>query len=119
MYALITRGMKRVTVSLEPEHIEAIDSVQEEGKAESKSEAVRHIINRYEEQQQEYEQLHTDYERVKNEKQTIIEQREENTELVEYVEREKDMQERYREAGIMTKAKWAIFGMDSSDDGGD
>jgi Arc/MetJ-type ribon-helix-helix transcriptional regulator len=108
--------MQRVTVTLEPEQLETISDVQEEGKAESKSEAVRHIIQRYEEQQQEYEELHTEYERVKNEKKTIIEQREENTELVEYVEREKDMQERYREAGIMTKAKWAIFGMDSSDD---
>ena len=107
--------MQRVTVTLEPEQLETISDVQEEGEAESKSEAVRHIIQRYEEQQQEYEELHTEYERVKNEKQVMIEQREENTELVEYVEREKDLQEQYREAGIVTKAKWAIFGMDSDD----
>jgi Ribbon-helix-helix protein, copG family. len=58
------------------------------------------------------DELETEVERLKNEKQVIIEQRSENSELVEYVEQEKNLQEQYRRAGILTKAKWSLFGMD-------
>jgi|APHM01.1.fsa_nt_gi Ribbon-helix-helix protein, copG family. len=58
------------------------------------------------------DELETEIERLKNEKQVIIEQRSENTELVEYVEQERNLQEQYRKAGIITKAKWSLFGMD-------
>lgn len=56
--------------------------------------------------------LETEIEQLKNEKQVLVNQREDNTELMEYVEREKDLQEKYRKAGLLTKTKWAIFGMD-------
>jgi len=40
----------------------------------------------------------------------ILEQREENTELVKYVEDER----RFRHAGLLTRAKWWLRGMDAS-----
>jgi len=37
-------------------------------------------------------------------------------ELVEYVDKQKSAQERWREAGILGKAKYSIFGMSSDDE---
>jgi len=34
-----------------------------------------------------------------------------NSEIVEYVEEEKTAQQRWRQAGLLTKAKWSVFGM--------
>jgi len=63
----------------------------------------------------EIDDLETDVERLQNEKQQILEQREQHTELVRAVEREKTLQERKAQAGLATRAKWAIFGMDDED----
>jgi len=38
-----------------------------------------------------------------------------NSEIVEYVEEEKTAQQRWRQAGLLRKAKWSVFGMDSDD----
>jgi metal-responsive CopG/Arc/MetJ family transcriptional regulator len=115
--------VEKIAVSLPKQYLYEIEAWQRIHDIDSRSAAIRDIIDEYDNLRNEYDQLHTEYEEierelesVKNEKRTLIEQREENTELVEYVEREKDMQERYREAGIVTKAKWAIFGMDSNDE---
>ena len=118
--------MKRVTVSLEEEHVETIDDFQEANDLDSTSEAVRRLLDAYEDLQTDYEDLHTDYEelqteveRVKNEKRLILEEREEKNELVEYVEEERTVEQRWREAGLATRLRWKVFGMDSTDDGDD
>jgi Arc/MetJ-type ribon-helix-helix transcriptional regulator len=61
------------------------------------------------------EDLETELERVKNEKRLLLEQREEKKELVRYVERERDVEERWRKAGVLTKTKWKLFGMPDED----
>jgi hypothetical protein len=99
--------MKRVTVSLEPEHVEMLEERDES----SRSEALRGILDEYEELQREYEDLHTECERLRNEKRTILEQREEHDELVRYVEEERTIEQRKREAGLAKRAKWWAFGM--------
>jgi hypothetical protein len=48
---------------------------------------------------------------VKREKRQVLQQREEHTDLVKAVERERTIQERKAEAGIVTRAKWLITGM--------
>ena len=63
----------------------------------------------------EIDDLETDVERLQNEKQQILEQREEHSELVRAVERERTLQERKAQAGLATRAKWAIFGMDDEE----
>jgi len=46
--------------------------------------------------------------RLPGTKRIILEQREENTELVKYVEDER----RFRHAGLLTRAKWWLTDMD-------
>ncbi|ADJ16821.1 ribbon-helix-helix protein, CopG family [Halalkalicoccus jeotgali] len=79
-------------------------------------------IRDYEEQIRDYEEritdLETENERIHNEKRLILEQREENTELVEYVEEQRELtqyQERRQrlldEANILRRWKWKLTGV--------
>lgn len=52
--------MKKVSVSLEPSHIDLLDERQEEGDAGSRSAALRDTLD-------EYEDLHTEYETLRTE----------------------------------------------------
>lgn len=112
MHRDATMHMGRITFTTDDEHEQIVSEVQAENDVESQSAAVRECISRYADLQQEVDELETELERVKNEKQTIIEQREENKELVEYVQQEKSAEQRWREAGITTRMKWRLFGMD-------
>jgi predicted RNase H-like nuclease (RuvC/YqgF family) len=60
--------------------------------------------------------LQSEIDRLKNEKAAIINQREENKELVRYVENERTAEQRWREAGLLTRAKWKVFGMDTDEE---
>ena len=118
--------MKRVTVSLEEEYVEAIEEFQEANDLDSRSEAVRRLLDAYEDLNADYEELHKQYEeaqteaeRLRNEKRLILKDREEKQELVEYVEEERTVEQRWREAGLATRLRWKVFGMDSTDDGDD
>ena len=114
--------MKKVTVSLEEAQLERLEEIQQDGDANSRSEAVRRLFAKYDQLQEEYEQLHTKYESLQSELEQerektkrILQQREENTELVKYVEQERTHEQRWREAGIGTRLKWRLFGMDTDD----
>jgi chromosome segregation ATPase len=74
--------------------------------------AVAEREGRIENLEAEVAELETDVERLQNEKRQILQQREEHTELVRQVERERSLQERKAEAGLGQRVKWAIFGMD-------
>ncbi|SIR97259.1 hypothetical protein SAMN05421858_4871 [Haladaptatus litoreus] len=68
------------------------------------------VRERYEERLTEKDR---EIDRLKNEKRTILAQREENKELVEYVEQEKSLQERRierQDAPIWKRMKWWITG---------
>jgi len=57
---------------------------------------------------------------VQNEKKRILEQREENKELRRYVEDKRSVaqaEQEYRQASILTRAKWKITGMPSAEEG--
>lgn len=79
-------------------------------------------IRDYEEQIRDYEErianLETENERIRNEKRLILKQREENTELVEYVEEQRELtkyQERRQrlldDANILRRWKWKLTGV--------
>ena len=111
--------MKKVTVSLRDEQLERLSQRQEEGDADSRSDALRQILDEYEDLHTEYEQLHTQCEELReelkqerNRNKMILEQREEHTELVKYVQEERTAEQKWREAGIGQRLKWKIFGMD-------
>jgi len=104
--------MQRVTVKLEEETIEVLDELAEQQDV-SRSEVIRKTLAdglKMDDLRAEYEseiaELERDVDRLRNEKQTLIEQRETTTELVEYVEEERS----YRSAPIWRRAKWWVLG---------
>lgn len=115
--------MKRLTVSLEPEHIDRLDDLQDEHDVDSRSAALRRLFAEYEELQAEYEELNTEYEdlqteleRARRERRQLLEQREEHQELARYVQDERTAEQRWREASLATRIRWRLTGMPSDDD---
>lgn len=75
----------------------------------SKSEAIRTLLERG----LEYERIQTENERLQQSLQQLVQQREEHTELVEYVEEERSLQRRReerRDAPAWRRAKWWLLG---------
>jgi Arc/MetJ-type ribon-helix-helix transcriptional regulator len=95
--------MARLTVSLNEEEEEIIeDKVGDDGEYESKSEFVRMCIQDH----NRNDELETEVDRLRNQKQLILEQREETTSLKRYVEEERS----YRNASLPTRLRWWVFG---------
>lgn len=124
--------MQPTTVRLDDETLAEVDTEAKE-QGLSRSDYIRELIktrhdydrlqNDYEEQLRDYEQT---IERLQNEKRLILEQREEHTELVEYVEEERSMQrrredreQRRAQAGVLTRTKWWLTGMPDDDADGE
>ena len=115
----------RTTVSLDDELSEHVDAVRPPD-AESDAEAVRECVRRsqrVDDLETRVEELETEIEhkeariRELNNKLAEAHSRIDTTnEIVEYVENEKTAQERWREAGLLGKAKYTILGMPSGDD---
>jgi len=110
--------MKKVSVSLESHHVERLDERQENSDVDSRSGALRQILDEYDELRTECENLRaecddlrTDVERLQEEKRLILTNQDTKRELVEYVEEERNAEQQWREAGLLTKAKWSVFGM--------
>ena len=102
--------MTRLTVSVSDEEAEIIEELSgDDGPYESKSEAMRACIHSYE----KVKELQRENERLRREKRAIIEQRDEHTELVEYVEGERELQRMERErrnAPIWRRIRWLVLG---------
>jgi antitoxin component of RelBE/YafQ-DinJ toxin-antitoxin module len=80
----------------------------------TRSEAIRELLRRG----VEYDRVQTENDRLQRNLQQLIGQREEHTELVEYVEEERGIQQRReerRDAPLWRRARWFVFGR--SDDG--
>jgi hypothetical protein len=105
--------MGRITFTAEDEHEKIVSAVQAEDDVESQSAAVRECISRYEDLQHEVDALESEVNRLKNEKRLILEDRDEKAELVNYVEQERTAEQQWREAGLGTRLKWKLFGMDA------
>jgi len=114
----------RTSVSLPDElasYVGEVASSAGENNAEAIREALRHARHQEEhigdlEAEQErlqdrIDELETELDRVKNEKQLLLEEREEKNELVKYVEQERTVEQRWREATLTTRLKWRVFGM--------
>ena len=102
--------MKPTTVTLRESDLSLLNELSgDSGAYESRSEAIRAIIDGH----SEANELQTQVERLQREKRMILEQREENQELVSYVQREKAMQERREErtqANVIRRAWWWVAG---------
>ena len=75
---------QKISVSLRDEQVGRIDELE----YNSRSEAIRELVDRG----FEYEDLQQENERLRNEKQTILNQRNENKQLVEYLQKEREIQ---------------------------
>ncbi|MFC6764877.1 hypothetical protein [Natrinema soli] len=129
--------MGRVNATVRDEHLAQLEEIKESADSDiSDAEAVRHIFDtakqmnelerelrnvqathgqKLAELRNEYESritdLKTEIERLRNEKRTLINDREERTELVRYVEEERTLSKQKAQAGIATRAKWFVTGM--------
>jgi metal-responsive CopG/Arc/MetJ family transcriptional regulator len=81
--------MDKLSISLRDEQVRRIDELD----FKSRSEAIRELVDRG----FKYEEIERENERLRNEKQTILNQRNENRELVEYMQRERELQLEDRE----------------------
>jgi Arc/MetJ-type ribon-helix-helix transcriptional regulator len=57
--------MKKVSVSLEPDHVDRLNERQEDGDVSSRSAALREILDEYERVRTEYEDLRTECEELR------------------------------------------------------
>lgn len=78
---------------------------------ESLQEEYAALQEKYSELQVDFDELQTETDRLRREKRQILDQRKENTELAKYVEEERSLSRQRAEAGIATRAKWWLFGM--------
>lgn len=101
--------MQQMTVSLREDQKEQIENLVGKGNPyESKSEAMRGVIDEYNERGTQIERLQEENQRLKNERRTVIEDRQERGELREYIDEERT----WREQGIATRVRWWLFGKD-------
>lgn len=119
---VVLLSMQKVAVTVEDEHLYELKAMQYLHDCDSRSAAFRRLIAEYNKSQREYdslkseyEELQTELEAVKNERKTLIRDREEKQELVKYVEDERSHEQRWRQAGLLTKAKWSLFGMNDDE----
>jgi metal-responsive CopG/Arc/MetJ family transcriptional regulator len=107
--------MEKISVSLRPDQLERLETRVEETDADSRSAALRQLLDEYEDVTAECEELHTRCERLEREKRLVLEEREEKAELARYAEEQRTRQQRKDEAGLGTRAKWWLFGMSDSE----
>lgn len=88
--------------------------------ADERGVSVAEVLRERIEQGMDYDELKAENERLRNEKRTLVNQREEHGELVEYVEEERELRRRReeriqrreerRDAPAWKRAKWWLFG---------
>jgi uncharacterized protein YlxW (UPF0749 family) len=93
---------------LRDRHVDVLDEREDDDDRDvrSRSEAARELIDEYQDLQKQYEDLQNERDRLENRVMTLIDDRQERQELVRYV----DEEQRRREAGLVERAKWWIFG---------
>lgn len=107
--AVRTFTMPRLTITIDKEQAKLLETkTGDGGEYESKSEAVRDLIHRGERAEERIAELERERDRLERKLTAALETREEHTDLVRYVEEERS----YRQAGLVTRAKWWLFGMD-------
>ena len=107
----------RTTVSLDDDlaaHVDAQRPQPEDSDAEAVRECIRRS-QRLDECRDRVAELEQELDRATRERRQLLEQREEHSQLVAAVERERSIQERKAQAGLGQRVKWAIFGMDDDE----
>ena len=99
--------MRSISIKIPEDTDEALDAVAREEHDGNRSEAIRALIDKGLRYDDRVTDLEIENERLHRERRQLLEQREENQELVRYVEGERS----WREAGLLRRAKWWLTGM--------
>ena len=105
--------MQQLTIRVADETATEIEERADESDA-SKSEVARELLRLG----SEHESLQAECDRLRRELQAANSRYDEHTELVEYVEEERRLQQRReerRDAPVWTRAKWWLFGRSNDD----
>jgi metal-responsive CopG/Arc/MetJ family transcriptional regulator len=109
--------MEQITLRIPEDTLESLESEAEEHGV-SRSEYVRDVLETRNEHAEnadelrtEIDELETALERLQNEKRMLLEQRDEHSQLVRYVESEQS----YREASLPQRLKWWVFGRERAE----
>lgn len=111
--------MKRITPQIREEHVEYIEEIQSKANGDiSDAEAVRRIFDEAIQYESQVEQLESDLhqseariEELRSKLVVTTEKVDASNELVRVIEEEQSLQKKRAQAGLWTKAKWALFGM--------
>lgn len=107
-----TGYMDQITARVETELVEEIDRRASEQDV-SKSEVVRTLL----EMGTEYEDLENERDRLRNQLQAMSRRQEEHSDLVTYVEEEREVRRRREHAPIWERARWWILGRPEDEQG--
>lgn len=100
--------MPRTTVTLDDDHADILATVRSEHSLDSRAAAVRWCIGRHPELHEAESRVHE----LRTKLEAANSRIDASNELVRAVEREQTLAERRAKAGLGTKLKWAVFGMD-------
>jgi Arc/MetJ-type ribon-helix-helix transcriptional regulator len=104
--------MPRLTVTIDDDQADYLDAVSGDGgEYASKSAAVRAFIQAAADRDGRVERLEQEVDRLRREKRQLLEEREEKKQLANYVETEREVEQRWRQADVVTRMKWRVFGM--------
>jgi hypothetical protein len=107
----------RATVRLSDALASHIDAVRQDDET-SDAEAVRECIRRsrrLDDVEERVADLEEEVERLKREKRLILEERQEKQQLAKFAEEQQTVIQERRDASLVTRAKWALFGRDGGD----
>jgi len=110
--------MGRFSVSVDDDIQERVEEVAEEEHDGIRSAAVETLLRRgleYQDIVDERDDLEARLEDLRRQLATVRSREDDVDELVEYVEHEKTVQERRARAGLMTRFRWFVSGMDEVD----
>jgi len=111
--------MGRFSVSVDDDVQERVEKVAEEEHDGNRSAAVETLLRRgmeFQDVVDEREDLKARLEDLRRQLATVRSRENDVDELVEYVETERSIQERRARAGLMTRLRWFVSGMDDVDD---
>lgn len=107
--------MQKVTVTLRAEDLEVLEDVDEDNRSASMRAVLdeyRELRDRVDDLEDELDQERARAEDLRRQLREVNAREDDVAELAEYVEEERELERRYREAGIVTRARWWLTGMD-------
>ena len=110
--------MAKFSATVDDDVLETVDEYADEEHGGNRSAAVETLLRRgleFDDVVDERDDLEARLEDLRRQLATVRSREDDVDELVEYVETERSLQERRARAGLMTRLRWGLFGMDVDD----